>query len=185
MSFHTVFTEATANLARRVKHASTLRLFIVLPEDPSYTDWRRIAQDQLAKELDTTQASISRALAELLTLEVIERKGRGPVTEWRLSSDYGWRGTVDQFHEHRRARQQPKPHSRPASPVPIAAEGRLWKFAGMRLSGDDKRALAVKYLNLQHIRAAGGGGGNSMHVFCRKFRDLPGKSHVMRQMAAS
>ena len=123
VQFHTVFTTATADLARKVKHASTIRLFIILPEHLSYTDWRRLNQEAIGRELDLDNSSISRALAELLSLGVIERKGRGPVTEWRLSSDYGWRGTVDQFHEHRRG----KAPKRPTGPMSIDAEGRTGK----------------------------------------------------------
>ena len=121
VQFHTVFTEATAQLARHIKHGSTLRLLLILPEHLTYSEFRRLNQEAVAQELAMDNSTISRAMAELHSLGVVERKGKGPVTEWMLSSDYGWRGNVDQFHEHRRKTKRAPPKGA-ARPRLIAAE---------------------------------------------------------------
>ncbi len=114
--FHTTFSEATAELAKRLTSGATLRVMLVLPQHLNYETFKRLDQSSLAGELGMTQASVSRALTELHEQGVVERKGAGPVTEWRLSSDYGWRGSVDGFHafQRQKARQAPQVINPPA-----------------------------------------------------------------------
>ncbi len=126
MLFHTSFTRPTAELASKVQSPVALRLLLLLPDVLSYTDWRRLDQVQTGARLNVTNSAISRAMKELHALGVVERKGKGPVTLWRLSSDYGWRGDVDSFHAHQRQRGKPAPAKPGAGPL-IAAEGILWK----------------------------------------------------------
>lgn len=124
--FHTVFDDALEAIAARVRNGSTLRLFLLLPRLLSFTDWRRLNQVAVAEKLGCNDSSISRAMAELLALGAVEKRGTGAHIEWRLSPDWGWRGDVDSYH----AAQRQRGRLAPAAPPPrtIAAEGILWKF---------------------------------------------------------
>jgi DNA-binding transcriptional ArsR family regulator len=124
--FHTTFDDAAAELAKAVRSGVTLRLFLILPRHLSYTDFRKLDQRKLGKELDAGQSSISRALEELREIGAVEKRGSGAHIEWRLTSDYGWRGTVESYHQDRRLRGRAAPE--PRTPAEVnAAEGLLWK----------------------------------------------------------
>lgn len=109
MQFHTSFTEPNRQLASRLRSAVAARLLLILPAHLDYVTFRRLDQRKIAAEIDVTNGAISKALAELTALGVVERRGKGPVVEWRLSLDYGWRGDVDSFHAERRKRGKPAP----------------------------------------------------------------------------
>lgn len=106
--FVILFTAAMAEASQRIKSMVTLRLLLVLPEYLSFTDFRQIRTIAIAERLETNKGNISRALAELLALGVVEREGKGPRTAWRLSSDWGWNGTADQWHAFRAGRLKNK-----------------------------------------------------------------------------
>ncbi len=126
MQFHTTFTHEAAKIARTITSGATLRLFIVLPEHLDYVTFRRLDQVKIGAELGMGQSSISRSLKELVEAGVVERRGKGPLVEWRLSPDYGWRGDVESFHAEQGKRRK-KPGALTGSPAPIVAEGRLSK----------------------------------------------------------
>jgi DNA-binding transcriptional ArsR family regulator len=109
MQFHTTFTQEATKIAKLATGAATLRLFIVLPDHLSYTAYRRLDQTKIGAELDMNHSTVSRALKELTELGVVERRGSGPVVEWKLSPDYGWRGHVDAFHVEQRKRGKRSP----------------------------------------------------------------------------
>ena len=111
MQFHTTFTKPTAEIARRLKSGVAAKLLLILPDHLSYSDWRRLDQRKVAAEINVTDGAVSRALAELVEHGVIERRGKGPMVEWRLSLDYGWRGDVDSFHTERRKRGKAAPEN--------------------------------------------------------------------------
>lgn len=125
MSFHTAFDEPTARIAREATTAAALKVFLILPAHLSYTTFRRLDQRKLGAELGLDDSTISRALKQLHSLGAIERKGTGPVTEWKLSPDYGWRGDVDSFHAEQRRRGNRAPGKPSHGPVKVA-EGILW-----------------------------------------------------------
>jgi hypothetical protein len=102
--FHTTFDDAAEALAGRITSGTTWRVWAILPKHLSYTVFRRLDQVTIAAHLKVDQTSISRALRELHQLGAIERKGKGPVTEWKLSPDFGWRGDVDSYHAEQRQR---------------------------------------------------------------------------------
>lgn len=125
MSFHTVFTNQVAALAFKITSAPALRLLLILPEHLSYTDFRRLNQCQVAAQLNVSQSAISKAMTELHTAGVVERQGKGTATEWRLSLDYGWRGTVDGYHAEKGKRPS---RATKRGPLLVVAEGILWNF---------------------------------------------------------
>jgi hypothetical protein len=102
--FHTQFDDAAEALAEKLTGAVALRLWLILPQHLSYTVFRRLDQCTIAAQLKVEQPSISRALKQLHEIGAIERRGKGPVTEWKLSPDYGWRGDVDSYHAEQRRR---------------------------------------------------------------------------------
>lgn len=110
--FRTVFDDTAEELATRLKLGASLRLLLILPRYLSYTEWRRLAQQELAQRLGIEQPTVSRALAELNEIGYIERRGKGPSIEWKLTPEYGWRGDVASYHAERRRRGKPAPDAR-------------------------------------------------------------------------
>lgn len=123
--FMLVFDEARQEIVTKAKTFATLKVWMILPDHLDWVTWRRLDQRKLAKKLEIGVASVNRALTELLELGAVEKQGAGPVTEWRLSLDWGWRGSADQYHAARKART-----ARPVKdlPAPNVAEGILWKI---------------------------------------------------------
>lgn len=123
--FMIVFTETMATVASRTQSGTTLRVLLLLPEHLNFTDFRPLNQRSLAAQLQVGSGSISRAMTDLLEMGVVERQGRGPVTQWRLSTDWGWNGTADQFHAFRAGRLKNKVP--PGGRLKVAEEI-LWNF---------------------------------------------------------
>ena len=95
--FCTMSTPAIRELARRIRTATALRLFLTLPDILDWQEWRMLNQATLGEELGIAQSHISTALRELLAIGIIERRGKGPRQEWKLSLDIGFRGNTAQF----------------------------------------------------------------------------------------
>jgi DNA-binding HxlR family transcriptional regulator len=110
--FRTVFDDAMRQLAVTITNGTTWRVLAVLPEHLSYEVFRRLDQRQLGAKLGMRDNSVSRALKELHEAGVVERRGAGPVTEWRLTPDYGWRGDVASYHRTQRQRMAEKNKTR-------------------------------------------------------------------------
>lgn len=121
--FVTQFTDIIPAVARAIDSAVELKVLLTLPLHLDWTTFRRLNQTELGKTINADRATISRAMIHLHKLGIVERQGRGPVTLWRLSDEWGWKGTVDAYHASRRKRGKLAP--RAAGPTaPIAAEGR-------------------------------------------------------------
>ena len=118
--FVIVFTRAMQEAARQISSSVTARLLMVLPAHLNFTDFRQVRNTELAADLGTHAGNISRSMRELLALGILEREGRGPRTAWRLSSDWGWSGTADQWHAHRAGRLRGK---RPPAGKPLGTTG--------------------------------------------------------------
>ncbi len=129
-----MFYEELARMTAGVTSAPTLRVLLALPSLLDFESWRRLDQRKLAAELGIAQPSVSRALADLLARRIVEKQGGGPLTEWRLSLEWGWRGNVETWHAARAARQGRKPPAKPR-PAAVVAEGILWKHVRFRSGG--------------------------------------------------
>jgi hypothetical protein len=145
MQFHTTFTDEAAKIARTVSSGATLRLFIVLPQLLTYNSWRRLDQVKLGADLGMNNSTISRALKELVELEVIERQGKGPVVEWKLTPNFGWRGNVESFHNERAKRSK----SAPGGPAG-ADEDRIIYSSGNG-SGISEAGTSTELVNLHPV----------------------------------
>ena len=121
-AFVILFTEAMKAAAKEIKHGITWRVLHLLPEHLNFTDFRQVRTVDLAAELDSNSGSISRAMAELLALDILEREGSGPRTAWRFSSDWGWQGGADQYHAFRGGRLKGK---KPPAPSPVDTASRI------------------------------------------------------------
>lgn len=146
--FMTIFSEEMAHIALNLRHGSTLRVLLTLPMHLSWTDFRRLNQIALAKELSMAQATISGALKQLLDVGAIERRGKGPVTEWKLSPDWGWNGRAGAWRGTQRLRgrntapgapQMPGRHP----PTRVAAEGIAGKPAATARPKAEQRDLRL------------------------------------------
>ena len=114
-----LFTAAMQRAALEINGGVTLRVLLLLPNHLNFTDFRRIRTVDLAAKARTDSGTVSRALAELLKRGFIEREGTGTATAWRMSSDWGWNGTPDQWHAFRAGRMKgKKPPANDRVPVP-------------------------------------------------------------------
>lgn len=109
--FVVLFEDTLRRLASSLTNATTWRVLARLPDHLEWEAWRRLPQRMLAQELRMSVGAVSEAMNQLVELGVVERRGRGPVTEWRLTTELGWRGNVESFHAERRRRGAgaPKP----------------------------------------------------------------------------
>jgi hypothetical protein len=117
------WNESSRYLAQTIKHAATLRVLHALPDYLNFVTFERVDQRKLAAEYDLNQASISRALAELHALGVIEKHGAGPATLWRFSLNYGWKGNLASFNAEKAKRAPGTVRPLGPPPPPVVAEG--------------------------------------------------------------
>lgn len=108
VQFSTTFIAEQAKLAQGISSGPTLRVMLLLPTLLDYVQWRRLDQVKLGTTLGINQGTVSKALKELLRIGYVEKNGTGPTTEWRLSSNYGWKGSVDSYHQFQRSRSAEK-----------------------------------------------------------------------------
>ena len=99
--FVTVFPIALKTLCKPIRSIVTMHTLLALPEHLDWATFRRLDQNKLAAEVGTSQASISRSLAELVARGLLERQGKGPVVTWKLSIEWGWNSNVANYHRAR------------------------------------------------------------------------------------
>jgi DNA-binding transcriptional ArsR family regulator len=104
MEFVVVFDEPYVRICRQIKSVTAHRIFAVLRLYLSFKEFRHLGQQELAAEMKLSQGAVSRALNELADVGAIERRGTGPMTTWRLSMEWGWKGTPKSFHAERAKR---------------------------------------------------------------------------------
>ena len=93
-----MFDEARHQIIKELRSAATLRVFLALPDHLSWTEFRSLNQSELATALEIDNASVSRAMRDLLNRGIVERTGKGPVMKWKLSLKWGWRGNAAAYH---------------------------------------------------------------------------------------
>ena len=101
-----LFTDAMEEASTRVRSLITVKLLLLLPRHLEFVHFKQLRTVEIADKLSTHQGNVSRGMAELLELGIVEKEGRGPRTAWRLSSDWGWQGTADQYHAFRGGRRK-------------------------------------------------------------------------------
>ena len=123
-----MFGDALRAIARDIEHASSLRVFLALPDRLDFENWRQLDQGDLSRELSIDRSSVKRALDDLLRHGVIERQGHRALQVWRLSLNFGWRGNVESYHAARSKRGRSKGQAvEKPRPAVAVAEDVLWK----------------------------------------------------------
>jgi hypothetical protein len=102
--FHTTFDDAEEKIFARINSAATFKVLRAVKTLLTHKTWRRIDQQALAAKLGIGIGSANRALAELVELKVIERRGKAQQVEWRLTLHLIWRSDVDDYHAVREER---------------------------------------------------------------------------------
>ncbi len=122
-----MFDEARQQVIRELRSASTLRVFLSLPDHLTWTEFRSLHQSELAAALEIDSASVSRAMRDLLARGIVERIGKGPVQRWKLSLAWGWRGSAAAYQSAVREAEKARLSAVPISAfIPLnAAEGIL------------------------------------------------------------
>jgi hypothetical protein len=99
------------------------RGFTILFDDARREVLQQLNRNILAAELGIDGASVSRAMTDLLNRKIVERKGRGPVTQWKLSFEVLWRGNAAAYHAAAREHEaRRKALNKPERPALNAAE---------------------------------------------------------------
>jgi hypothetical protein len=93
-----MFDDARQQIINQLNSLPTVRVFLALPDYLSWTEFRPLNQSKLAERLKVGAASVSRAMKDLHGRGIVERLGRGPVMQWKLSLNWGWRGNAAAYH---------------------------------------------------------------------------------------
>jgi hypothetical protein len=107
--FMTVFTDILPAVTGGIDSAATLKLLLILPQHLNWVEFKRLDQRKGAAQIKSTQSGVSRGMNELHRLGIVEREGRGPVTMWRMTQEWGWRGNVDAYNAEKDRRGGAKP----------------------------------------------------------------------------
>lgn len=94
LRFHIMFDTQTRQIARGLRDATQLRLFLLLPSFFRWDAWHLIDEARIAAELEITPEEVRRALAEFVLRGLILRNDTGyRGTGWQLSSVWGRKGS--------------------------------------------------------------------------------------------
>jgi hypothetical protein len=118
-----VFDEARREVYKQLRTASTLRVFLALPDYLSWTEYKPLRRETLAEVLEIDGAGVSRALHELHERGVLERRGKGPVTTWRLSLKWGWRGSAGSYRKAAREAEEQRAAALPGNVAVLPVKG--------------------------------------------------------------
>jgi hypothetical protein len=85
----------TRQIARRVRNATQLRLFLPLPNFLRWHEWHPTDEARIAAALEITKNELNKAMAELVLKGIIPRNHTNyKVTVWLLSSVWGRKGSL-------------------------------------------------------------------------------------------
>jgi len=104
----TTFSDTKPHLVDMLTHFE-LRVLARLEQRLDYGNWIPVMGDELAEEMGTDKANVSRAFKGLMSKGVIERSRphkNGRTWSYRLNADYGWRGDAVDWHRHQRERHK-------------------------------------------------------------------------------
>lgn len=93
--FAVIFDDAARGLAHADLRPLSFRLLFLCLADLNFDRWQRVPLAEWADELGVTKGAISKAIAQLHGIGVLERQGRD---EYRLAPALGWRGTPAAYH---------------------------------------------------------------------------------------
>lgn len=127
-----MFDEAAVEIARQLDSAAAWKVLVVLPQHLDWATWKPLPQGELATQLGISQPAVNAALAELVRLQLVLRKGKGPGVRWKLPATWGFKGTPGQFHQA--VANQAKAGALTTPTPAVVAEGILWKEACLGIS---------------------------------------------------
>ena len=94
LRFHIMIDRETRQIAKRIKDATQLRLFLLLPSFLRWDTWHPIDEVRVAAELEITTEELNTALNTLVMHGLILRDdARYSVTVWLLSKMWGAKGS--------------------------------------------------------------------------------------------
>jgi hypothetical protein len=95
LRFHIMIDRETRQIAKRLRDATQLRLFLLLPSFLRFHEWHQIDEERMASELDVTPEELSKAMAALVLLGLVLRRDTAlnGTTGWMLSSVWGRKGS--------------------------------------------------------------------------------------------
>ena len=122
--FTILFDDARREVLQQLNTVSAFKVFLALPDHLSFTEFRPLNRNRSSRhQLGIDGASVSRAMKDLLNRKIVERKGRGPVTQWKLSFEVLWRGNAAAYHAAAREHEaRRKALNKPERPALNAAE---------------------------------------------------------------
>jgi hypothetical protein len=95
LRFHIMIDRETRQIAKRLRNATQLRFFLLLPSFLRWHEWHQIDEAKIATELEITPEELRKALAELALHGLVLRNDTTYPgnTGWLLSSVWGRKGS--------------------------------------------------------------------------------------------
>jgi hypothetical protein len=103
--FVVVFPDSMLEIARdRTASSACMPVLAWGLANMGFERWTMLAQERVGDELGFGQATVGKALRDLLERGFLERRGSGPRQEWRLTPKAAWMGTASSYQKARRTR---------------------------------------------------------------------------------
>jgi hypothetical protein len=95
LRFHIMIDRETRQIAKRLRDATQLRLFLLLPSFLRFHEWHQIDEARIASELEVTPEELRKAMTALVLLGLVLRRDTAfdGTTCWMLSSVWGRKGS--------------------------------------------------------------------------------------------
>jgi hypothetical protein len=95
LRFHIMIDRETRQIAKRIRDATQLRLFLLLPSFLRWDTWHPIDEARIAVELEITLEELQKAMAALVMYGLVLRDDEGypGTTGWLLSKMWGAKGS--------------------------------------------------------------------------------------------